>query len=218
MGSRVRIVSLDLDGTVVSREYVDYFWLELVPRLYAERWGVGLEEARRLVFSAYDEVGPGDLRWYRPAYWFERFGFPELLEWALREAGGLVRLYDDAASFLEAVRGRVEVVICTSASREFIDLVFEKIPILRESVNAVFSSSSDFSLPGKPPEFFKAVLAKLGAQPDEVMHVGDDPVHDYENPRSVGIRAFLVARKGEGQRDPPERLRNLLELLEIIHL
>jgi len=218
MGSRVRIVSLDLDGTVVSREYVDYFWLELVPRLYAEKWGVGLEEAKRLVFAAYDEVGPGDLRWYRPAYWFERFSFPELLDWALGEAGRLVRLYSDAASFLEAARGRVEVVISTSASREFVDLVFKKAPALRESVSAVFSSSSDFSLPGKPPEFFKAVLAKLGARPDEVVHVGDDPVQDYENPRSVGIRAFLVAREVEDQRDPPGRLRSLLELLEIIQL
>uniref|UniRef100_A0A7J3X820 HAD family hydrolase n=1 Tax=Thermofilum pendens TaxID=2269 RepID=A0A7J3X820_THEPE len=215
MGSRVRFVSLDLDGTVVSREYVDYFWLELVPRLYAERWRVGLEEAKRLVFSAYDEVGPGDIRWYRPAYWFERFGFPELLGWALEEAGRLVRLYDDAVSFLEAARGRVEVVISTSASREFISLVLERAPILREYVSAVFSSSSDFSLPGKPPEFFRAVLARLGAQPDEVVHVGDDAVHDYENPRSVGVRAFLVSRE-EGRGDPPEKLRSLLELLKII--
>ncbi|MCC6005576.1 MAG: hypothetical protein LM590_14660 [Thermofilum sp.] len=37
---KVRYISLDMDGTIVSRKYVDYFWLELVPGLYAERHGV----------------------------------------------------------------------------------------------------------------------------------------------------------------------------------
>ncbi|MHB9301708.1 HAD family hydrolase [Thermofilum pendens] len=207
---KVRVVSLDLDGTVVSREYVDYFWLELVPRLYARRHGLNLEEAKRLVYSAYDEVGPGDMRWYQPSYWFKRFGIEEWLGDALREAGRLVRVYEDARRFLESLPGSLIAVLSTSASREFVELVMEREPFLRGVFRRVFSSSSDYSLPGKPPEFFRIILRELGARPEEVVHVGDDPVHDYENPRKAGLRAYLLSRSGG------DGIRGLDELLAVL--
>lgn len=207
----VRFVSLDLDGTLVTREYVDYFWLELVPKLYAERYGVSLNKAKKEVLSKYDEIGPQDLRWYIPRYWFERLGLNlELLPKALEEAGRLVKPYEDAMSFLSKARGKAELVLCTSASREFIDLVFNRVPALAESVSRVFSSVSDFSLPGKPVEFYKAVLRVLKAAPRDVIHVGDDPDADYSFPLSIGIKAYLIDRSGKGG------LNSLLELLNII--
>ncbi|MEM0335759.1 MAG: HAD family hydrolase [Thermofilum sp.] len=211
--ARLRVVSLDLDGTLVSRNYVDYFWLELVPQLYSERWGVPLEESKKLVFQAYEEIGPGDIRWYRPSYWFERFGFPDKLSWALSRAGELVFLYEDAARFLRRLSGKVELVISTSASREFIEVVFQRVPELSKYISRVFSSSSDFSLAGKPPEFFLRVMEKLGAKAEEVVHIGDDEVHDYENPRKVGIRAFLVTRSGN-----PNGFEGLAEIIEQLAL
>lgn len=205
----MRVVSLDLDGTLVSRSYVDYFWLELVPQLYSEKWGVPIEEAKKLVFRAYDEIGPGDIRWYRPTYWFDRFGFPEKLSWALSKAGELVSLYEDAGSFLRRLSGKVDLVISTSASREFIEVVFQRVPELNTYISKVFSSSSDFSLAGKPPEFFLRVMEKLGVRAEEVVHIGDDKVHDYENPRKVGIRAFLVTRN-----ENPHGFESLTGLIE----
>ena len=208
---KVRVVSLDLDGTLVSRDYVDYFWLELVPKLYAERHGLSLEEAKREVQRQYDEVGPRDLRWYNPHYWFQRFGLDSgLLRWALEEAGRFVKPYRDALEFVEAARGRVQLVLSTSASRDFINLVFARVPELASAFTRVFSSVSDFSLPGKPPEFYRAILRQLNAQPREVAHAGDDEEADYRVPASLGIKAFLIDRSGQ------RGVSSLLELLEII--
>lgn len=208
---RVRFVSLDLDGTIVSRDYVDYFWLELVPRLYAERHKLSLEEAKREVRKQYDEVGPGDLRWYSPEYWFERFSLDrELMSWALEEAGRLVKPYSDALEFIETVKGRVRLVLSTSASREFVELVFARVPELASTFSRIFSSVSDFSLPGKPPQFYKAILNHLGAEPSEIVHAGDDEEADYKIPASLGIRAFLVDRSGA------KGISSLLKLLETI--
>ncbi|MEM1508561.1 MAG: HAD family hydrolase [Thermofilaceae archaeon] len=207
----VRFVSLDLDGTLVTKEYVDYFWLELVPRLYAKRYGVSLNKAKREVLSKYNEVGSQDLRWYIPRYWFTHLGLSlELLPKALEEAGQLVKPYEDAMSFLNKAQGKVELVLCTSASREFIDLVFNRVPTLAESVSRVFSSVSDFLLPGKPVEFYKAVLRVLRAAPRDVIHVGDDPDADYRVPLSIGIKAYLIDRSGKCGPN------SLLELLDII--
>ena len=210
---KVRFVSLDLDGTIVNRDYVDYFWLELVPTLYSERHGLNLEDAKREVQRQYDEIGPKDLRWYNPEYWFQRFGLDSgMLSWALEEAGRFVKPYRDALEFIEAVKGEVQLVLSTSASCEFIKLVFARVPELEQAFAHVFSSTSDFSLPGKPPEFYKAILKQLGAEPSEIIHAGDDEEADYRIPASLGIRAFLVDRNGV------KGISSLLELLEEIEL
>ncbi len=208
---RIKVLSLDLDGTLVSRSYVDYFWNELVPRLCAERWGVPLEEARREVLRQYDEVGPRDLRWYQPRYWFERFGLGDsLLQAALREASRLIEPYGDAIELLRRLESRLSVVISTSASRDFVSVVLERVPEIGARVSRIFSSVSDFSLPGKPPEFYRRVMAELGVGPSELAHAGDDEEADYRVPSSLGIRAFLVDRSGR------RGVRSLLELLELL--
>jgi len=210
---KVRFVSLDLDGTIVNRDYVDYFWLELVPTLYAERHGLSLEEAKKEVQRQYDEIGPKDLRWYNPQYWFQRFGLDSgMLSWALEEAGRFVKPYRDALEFVEAAQGKAQLVLSTSASREFIGIVFARVPELAPVFTHVFSSTSDFSLPGKPPEFYKAVLKQLEAEPSELVHAGDDEEADYRIPATLGIRAFLVDRSGA------KGISSLLELLEAIEL
>ena len=211
---RIKALSLDLDGTLVSREYVDYFWLELVPKLYAERWHIDLKEAKQRVMEAYEEVGPRDIRWYRPRYWFRRFGLDEAaLKWAIEEAGKLVRPYEDAIEFLRIVRGKVRLLLCTSASREFIDLVFRKLPAFGRSFSRIFSSVSDFNMPGKPPEFYLKVLEEVGIESQNLVHVGDDEEADYRNPMQVGVRAYLINREG-GKRG----LQSLLELLDELNI
>lgn len=208
---RARVLSLDLDGTIVPRDYVDHFWLELVPRLYAERWGLPLWRAREEVLRQYDEVGAGDLRWYKPGYWFERFGLrSSLLAWAMEEAAKLVEPYSDALELLRRACGTVAVVVCTSASREFVDLVFKRVPELNRYVSRVFSSVSDYSMPGKPAEFYLRVLEELKVKPGEMIHVGDDEEADYRVPLSIGIRAYLIDRSGD------RGLRSLLDLLHVL--
>lgn len=207
----LRVVSLDLDGTLVSREYVDYFWLELVPRLYAEKHGIDFREAKNIVLREYDKIGPRDLRWYIPEYWFSRFNLDRnLLYQALEEAGRLVKPYEDTLEFLEKAHRMCKLVVCTSASREFVNLVFKRVPLIPQTVSSVFSSVSDFALPGKPREFYERVLTKLNVRPEEVIHVGDDEENDYRIPLSLGIRAVLIDRKGV------KGFQNLLELLPII--
>ncbi len=208
--SAIRVVSMDLDDTLVTREYVDYFWLELVPRLYAEASGLPFEEARRRVFESYDEVGEDDLRWYLPDYWFRRFNIRDRLEEALREAGRRVRPYPDALRVVRELKDSVELVISTNAAREFVELVFEAVPEFRDAFKRVYSCVSDFGIARKTPRFYRLVCADLGVEPSEVLHVGDDPVYDREVPRSVGIKAFSINREGGGD------LRSLYEVLELL--
>ena len=68
------------------------------------------------------------------------------------------------------------------------------------------------------PAIFQAALTKAGAQPEEAVHVGDQPTSDVEGAMGAGIEAVLLDRDGnhpEFDRCPRiEGLADLPELLE----
>jgi len=44
------------------------------------------------------------------------------------------------------------------------------------------------------PFFFKKALKKMKCKPDEVFHIGDDPLRDLKGAHHFGIRSFLIKR------------------------
>ena len=80
----IRIISLDMDGTLVNSRFVDKVWMEGMPRLYAERTGLDLPAAREYVIGEYMKIGSDHLEWYDLKFWIDKFGLSigkeELLE------------------------------------------------------------------------------------------------------------------------------------------
>ena len=189
---RIRIISFDLTGTLVTEEFVDYFWLELIPQLFAKRHSVNLDEAKRIVYSSYDEIGSQDIRWYTPQYWFERFDLGLDVSSALQMVKNKVVFYPDVEDALRLLSGRYEVVISSNLSREFIDVILEVLKF--RGFKAIFSCVSDLGLTTKTAEFYRFVSSKLGIPASDILHVGDDPEKDFENPLKAGMRAILVIR------------------------
>jgi putative hydrolase of the HAD superfamily len=207
----VRVISFDVTGTLVSERFVDYFWLDLIPRLFAERHAVDLEEAKKTVFSKYDEVGRDDIRWYIPGYWFELLDLKTSLRDALEAIRGEVEVYDDAQDTLKRLSTKYDLVISSNLSREFIDVALDVLGF--RGFKAVFSCVSDLGLTTKTPSFYSFVASKLGVSPSAILHVGDDPKRDYDNPVKAGLRALLVVRKRAA---PRPHVKNLKEILEIL--
>jgi len=210
----VRVISFDVTGTLVSEKFVDYFWLELIPRLFAERHAVSLEEAKRVVFSKYDEIGKDDIRWYIPGYWFELFDLKVSLREALEKIRGEVEVYDDAKEALERLGAKYDLVISSNLSREFIDVALDALGF--RGFKAVFSCVSDLGLTTKTPDFYSFVASKLGVPSSAILHVGDDSERDYDGPIRAGLRALLVIRRGTTDLPHVRGLRELLELLNLV--
>jgi putative hydrolase of the HAD superfamily len=208
----IRVISLDVTGTLVSERFVNYFWLDLIPRFFAERHAVDLEEAKRIVFSKYDEIGRDDIRWYIPGYWFELLDLKASLREALEEIRGEVEVYDNAREALEKLGAKYDLVVSSNLSREFIDVALEVLGF--RGFKAVFSCVSDLGLTTKTPSFYSFVASKLGVPPSAILHVGDDPKRDYENPVKAGLRALLIVRRGVSCLPHVRDLKELLELLD----
>ncbi|HID90746.1 TPA: HAD family hydrolase, partial [Candidatus Bathyarchaeota archaeon] len=95
----IRVVSFDIDGTLVDPSFVDSFWFDRIPRLLARRTGLSLDRAKARVLEEYDDVGDGDLRWYLPDYWLARLKLNVTARELLR--GIRVRVYPEVREVLQ---------------------------------------------------------------------------------------------------------------------
>ena len=190
----VKVISLDLDGTIVSKSFTDYFWLELVPELYSQRHNLPIDEAKRVVLSMYDEVGPDDIRWYLADYWFNRFDLKVSYKQVLDSIKHKVEVFPDALEVISKLCEKYMLILTTNASRDFVDIELKAVGT--NYFKKVFSCVSDYGLPRKTEDFYLSICEVLSIKPSEMLHVGDDEKYDYQVPRSIGIQAYLVNRLG----------------------
>ena len=59
---------------------------------------------------------------------------------------------------------------------------------------------------------FEIALQKAGLPASDVLHVGDNPVDDWQGARGVGMRALIIDREAESRSDV--RITSLLQLAE----
>jgi putative hydrolase of the HAD superfamily len=70
--------------------------------------------------------------------------------------------------------------------------------------------SAEVGLEKPHPGIFESTLAALGAEPEEVLHVGDSRRLDLEGAQAIGMHALLLDRDGRGD------LRSLADLPKLV--
>jgi putative hydrolase of the HAD superfamily len=101
---------------------------------------------------------------------------------------------------LEHLRDKFPLILTSNAGREFIDIELE-VTGLGRFFDRIFSATSDFGDVKKTARFYHRICEILGADPHEVVHVGDHFEFDYLVPRTLGIQAFYLDRLGEQKGD-----------------
>jgi putative hydrolase of the HAD superfamily len=119
-----------------------------------------------------------------------------------------VTLYEEALEVLEELAGRYTLGALTNGNAdiyktdaaEYFDFAF-----LAEEVGA-----------SKPaPDMFHAALARSGAPAASIVHVGDNPEHDIQGAREVGMRTVWMNGRGQvwpGGPAPDREINNLRQL------
>ncbi|RLF15312.1 MAG: hypothetical protein DRJ97_04265 [Thermoprotei archaeon] len=208
---KVKVVSFDLSGTLIDEDFVDHFWLEVIPRAYAEKRKLPLHVAKEEVLRMYEEVGAEDLRWYLPRYWVVKLGLGRL-EPLLEEASKRIKVYDDVhEAFKTLARLKLKVAILTNLTYELAEICLRVINLSLPVT--LLSCVTNFALTRKTRRFYELSCKALGVKPTEVVHVGNDQVYDLQEPASIGIKALLIDRRGG--RDEGS-INNLLELMDIV--
>lgn len=191
------VVSFDLDGTLVDYSFVEAVWFEGVPKLLSTARGLSFDEALKLVNEEYEKVGPSRLEWYDLGYWLAKFGLREEPNRLLHRFRDRLRLYPDTLPTLSKLsHAGFTLIIITSATRDFIDVTLAYTD-LAPLITRVFSTTSDLGKAGKDEEVYLSVLAELNLQPSDLYHIGDSRLFDFEVPRRVGVKAYLLDRSGK---------------------
>ena len=207
----IRIISLDMDGTLVNSRFVDKVWMEGVPRLFAEKTGMDFIAAREYVIGEYTKIGSDQLEWYDLKFWIDKFGLSVGKEQLLELYEDEIEVYPEVEEVLELLSLNYELVVTSNAARDFIDIELDG---LEGYFREVFSATSDFREVKKSPLLYGAVCAHMDARPFEVLHIGDHYRYDYESALDAGLDALFLDRKGE--RQGPEVIGDLREAVELI--
>ena len=191
----LRVISFDFDGTIAKTAFADLFWLEGVPKLYAEKKNIELEEAKKILFTEYDKIGKERLEWYDPDYWFRRFEIDYDWKKLMEDYAYAIEIYPDVIPTLEKIRERYVLIVTSNARKEFIEIQMNKLDIGRY-FDRVFSTISDFRMVKKDGDVYRKICEAMNIKEEEMLHVGDDYKFDYLIPRSLGINAVYLDRKG----------------------
>jgi len=202
------IISFDLDGTLVTTDFVDAVWLERIPELYAEKYGLNFEEAKKRVEEEYLKVGPEALEWYDIHYWIEKFKLDANWKEILLSCKNKLRLYPEVKKVLESLSENATIIITSNAAREFIVIEVQVLD-LRILFSNIFSAVSDFHKTKKDKEVYRKIMEKVGGK---FIHVGDNYDFDYIAPRQAGLVAYYLDRSGNS--NGSHVVRNLIEFEE----
>ncbi|MQT33569.1 GMP/IMP nucleotidase [Pseudomonas helleri] len=207
-------VLLDMDGTLLDLHYDNHFWLEHLPKRYAELHGISRAMAD-LELTPLFENNAGQLKWYCLDFWSRELKIP-VRELKL-ETAHLIALRPDADTFLAAIKqAGKRVILITNAHRDSLSLKLERIELAPYFERLI--SSHDYGFPKESPAFWDALQADIGFDPSRSLFI-DDTLPILRSARAFGIGHLLAVKQPDSKKGPKDTeefaaLGDYRELLE----
>lgn len=196
MNKNPRIISFDVDGTLVDQRFNDLIWENDIPALFAQEKNWDVEKAKDFCFSQYKAVGDEDLRWYDIEFWLKRFNISKPAKDILRDREDDIIVYPDVLPVLQELREKdFRIIVITCMPRIFLK---EKIHTFDSHFEKVFSTISDFKKVKSPPIYYR-ISQLIKASPSDILHIGDHHQLDYQFSLQAGYKSLLIERGGKSK-------------------
>jgi putative hydrolase of the HAD superfamily len=194
---------LDMDGTLLDLAFDNYFWRELVPRVYARRRNISHAAAMQVIYDLY-AGREGTLDWYCLDYWTAQLG---LDLGALKAAASQrIRFLPGAREFLWlARRSGKRVVLVTNAHPQTL--------AIKRAVTGLhfwideFVSSHDLGMPKEQQAFWHALEAQLAFDPARTLFI-DDSLPVVQAAADYGLAGVIAVRCPDTRQAPREVTRH----------
>jgi len=195
----VDTVFLDMDGTLLDLHFDNHFWLEHVPKRYAEARGLAREQARRELLARY-KSREGTLEWYCVDHWSRELGLDIALLKA--EVDHLIAVHPHVVDFLEALaaRGRRRVLV-TNAHQKSIALKMQRTRLAGHLDRIL--CAHDLGIPKESPDFWSRVQTVEPFDRERTLFVDDSP-SVLRAARDYGFRWLLAVRNPDSKSPPRE--------------
>src|SRR6266481_4426436 len=145
---------------------------------------------RELVERVLNEVAPSLNE-------LDRDNFFEIAYEHFAEAG-VWELYPEVLEVLEKLSPRFQLAVISNFDGR-LRMILEQLGISKFFKHVFLSSELGADKPD--PEIFRRALNVIHREPNEVMHIGDDPARDWKAASAVGLSIFQLDRKKNSLRD-----------------
>ncbi len=185
--TQIDTVLLDMDGTLLDLHFDNYFWLEHVPRRYAEARGVALDAAKAELFKRYQDI-QGTLEWYCVDHWSRELGLDIAL--LKEEVNHLISVHPNVTEFLDLLhRAGKRRVLVTNAHQKSLELKMNR-TLLHDRLDHVVCAH-DLGLPKEDAGFWPRLQNEEPFDPARTLFV-DDSLAVLRSAHAYGIRHLLA--------------------------
>ncbi|AWB69113.1 GMP/IMP nucleotidase [Saccharobesus litoralis] len=179
-------VLLDMDGTLLDLHFDNHFWMEYLPKRYAEIKNLPYEQVKTDIDNMCHDLY-GKLEWYCLDYWGQtlQIDIPKLK----REIAHLIQMRDDVPDFLNALKkAGKRVVLVTNAHPDSLSLKVEQ-TALAEYIDELISTH-EFGVTKEQIELWQQLQAKLGFDKKRTVFI-DDSLPILDKAKEFGIKHLL---------------------------
>ena len=163
-------VLLDMDGTLLDRHFDNFFFEEELPRRYAAKHGLAVEEASERLLTMYRAV-EGELNWTDLHYWSKTLGIDVVA--LTKELEHLITCHPDAVEFLRHLRARGKRVhVLTNAHAAGVEIKIARTRIDRY-VDRIVNAFEVGHLKTRP-EYWPTCQRLIGFDPSRSLYIDDD--------------------------------------------
>lgn len=196
---QVNTVLLDMDGTLLDLHYDNHFWLEHVPRRYAQTRGLSYENAKAELTRRYQEA-EGTLDWYCVDFWSRELGLdvPVLKQ----EVEHLIAVQPHVIDFLEAVRTLDKrTVLVTNAHGKVLKLKMRRTQLGKHFDTVV--CAHDIGTPKEQVAFWQKLQDVEPFDRSRTLLI-DDSLPALRAARDYGIGQLVTVLKPDSRRPEKE--------------
>jgi putative hydrolase of the HAD superfamily len=187
-------VLLDMDGTLLDLHFDNHFWLEYVPRSYAQRHGMSLEAAKAVLFPKF-RAAEGTMAWYCVDHWSRELDLD--IAGLKGEIRHLIAVHEHVIGFLDAVRqADKRVVLVTNAHAKSLALKMECTCL--ESHFDALVCAHDLGYPKEDPRFWPELEKREPFSRERTLFV-DDSLPVLRSAAGFGIRHLLAIRRPDSR-------------------
>jgi 5'-nucleotidase len=192
--NQIDTVLLDMDGTLLDLHFDNYFWLEHLPKRYAEIHKVDFATARQRLNENIKQH-EGTLQWYCLEFW------SKYLEVDIRslkeEVKHKIQVRPHVKNFLNRLREtHKKCLLVTNAHPQSLSLKLEVTQIDKDL--DIIISSHEFNHPKEAQEFWLALQAREKFDPARTLFI-DDTARILESARTFGIRFVMGIHQPDSQ-------------------